>query len=72
MILDLGPEQWWNEQGEPLRIQVVETRMVDAVDEDATVTWMAVSGWRLLPGGGRRWEREVLVHIDALPGERDR
>lgn len=66
-VLDLGPEQWWhNEPGERLRMQVVGSRPV--VDEDGTVAWVAVRGWRLLPDGGRRWERS-LVRADAVGWE---
>lgn len=69
-IVDLGPEQWWNDAGERLRILVVST--VPSADEDGTVAWVTVSGWRLLPDGGRRWEERVFVRAGALRGGGDR
>lgn len=63
--LEIEPDQWWAGRVEG-RLVIDVTRVEPAADEDGTVTWAVVEGWRVLPGGGRVRARE-LVRAAALP-----
>lgn len=65
--LEIEPDQWWRGRIDGWLI-IDATRVEPTADEDGTVTWVVVEGWRVQPDGGRTRTRE-LVRANALPAE---
>jgi hypothetical protein len=63
--LVIEADQWWRGRIDG-RLVVDVTRVEPEVDEDGSITWAVVEGWRVLPDGGRSRTRE-LVRASALP-----
>lgn len=64
VVLEIEPESWWLGWLEGKLI--VEAIRIESYIDEHGGTWAVVEGWRLLPGGGRRWTRD-LVRATAVP-----